>query len=536
MTSPELTESVNSIYTFKLYEDLTLLDTVLAAFKEAQADHDIRYELLKGNCESPKTAFVRFEDPDTSHKFQQFLKQRGLEYEPVPNESELNLQLPGNLYVRGLLPTTTSDDLLRIFSTVGNPVSCKIIKDDYGVSKGYGFINFADRVEAQKAIDSLNGSDIEGNHLFVNHHISKRDRLKELEMKKLKYTNLYVKNFPDDLPKERLTEVFGKYGDIESVFLPQSSDNLNKGYAFINFKTHEDAMKAQEELDGFEISPGFNLQLGKAERRKDRMQHQVVNYNGSYYPYQSPYVPAQPEPSNSMYPSFIVSPDSNLISTATGLPIAGPQFQDSNLYITHLPLDFKDQDLYDLFTQFGQIMSAKIMTYPPADSAVIDEDDETENHAREGRSRGFGFVCFNKPLDASKALVAMNGYRVDESHVLEVSFAQRKENKYEKGRLHHHNQNHLGNFYNYLNQNFTKRSFSFPSSMPNGGFVPVTAPAQSPVQYSPIGSPGRPQPNSRTMSVPYVSYNPYYFYPYQVQTPPYATENLSEEQEYMEQK
>ncbi|KAG7703570.1 hypothetical protein KL914_004527 [Ogataea haglerorum] len=532
MTSPELTESVNPLYVIKMYEDSAVLENLLAVFKNTYNYPDVNCEVLKGNSESPRTVFARFEEKEHFEKFGEFLEQRDIECEHVATEHELKKQLPGNLYVRGLLPTTTSEDLVRIFSRYGALVSCKIIYDDYGVSKGYGFINFADRIDAQKAIDNLNGVNVDGNHLFVNHHISKRDRLKELEMKKLKYTNLYVKNFPDDLSKEKLAEVFGQYGDVESVFLPQGTGNHNRGYAFINFKSHEDAVKAQENLDGFEIAPGYKLQLGKAERRKDRMQNQMNSYKPSYLPFQPQYMPPQPEHSNNLYPSFIVSPDSNLISTATGLPIAGPQYQDSNLYIIHLPLEYKDQDLYELFAPFGQIMSAKIMTYPPNDSAVIDEGEEdTESKTREGRSRGFGFVCFNKPLDASKALVSMNGYRVDDSHVLEVSFAQRKENKFEKGRLHHYNQNHLGNFYNYLNQNFTKRSFSLPASMHSGGFFPMTAPSPSQVSYSLVDSPGVPQPGSRTMSVPYISYNPYYYYPYPMPpASPFVKEGDTEEE------
>ncbi|GMG39416.1 unnamed protein product [Ambrosiozyma monospora] len=173
-------------------------------------------------------------------------------------------------------------------------------------------------------------------------------------------------------------------------------------------------------------------------------------------------------------PPFVISQDSNYISTTTGLPIAGPQYQDSNLYITHIPPTFVDGDLESLFERFGPIISAKIMTYQPDEiekrkgelqrRRYEGEDvDEEDDDVKEGKSKGFGFVCFNKPIDASKALVSMNGYRVDDYHVLNVSFAQRKENKFEKGKLHHYNQNNLGNFYQYVNNTYQKRSASLPN-------------------------------------------------------------------------
>jgi RNA recognition motif-containing protein len=73
------------------------------------------------------------------------------------------------IYV-GNLPYSVTDDVLRqAFEEFGSVDSVDIIKDRYtGESKGFGFVEMADRDEAQKAIEGLNGKDFQGRPLTVN--------------------------------------------------------------------------------------------------------------------------------------------------------------------------------------------------------------------------------------------------------------------------------------------------------------------------------------------------------------------------------
>merc|ERR1711881_384398 len=68
-----------------------------------------------------------------------------------------------------------------------------------------------------------------------------------------------------------------------------------------------------------------------------------------------------------------------------------------------------DERLRTEFTPFGNITSAKVM-------------------CEEGRSKGFGFVCFSSPEEATKAVTEMNG-RIIVSKPLYVALAQRKEDR-----------------------------------------------------------------------------------------------------------
>ncbi|MDP2598833.1 MAG: RNA-binding protein [Candidatus Liptonbacteria bacterium] len=73
------------------------------------------------------------------------------------------------LYVGGLPYTTTQDELQSAFAQAGTVTSATIIIDKMsGRSKGFGFVEFADDAEAEKAIEMWNGKDFGGRSLTVN--------------------------------------------------------------------------------------------------------------------------------------------------------------------------------------------------------------------------------------------------------------------------------------------------------------------------------------------------------------------------------
>jgi RNA recognition motif-containing protein len=73
------------------------------------------------------------------------------------------------LYVGGLPYSVTEDKLQEIFSAHGTVESARVITDRFtGRSRGFGFVEMSSEEEAQTAIDSLNGSDLDGRSLTVN--------------------------------------------------------------------------------------------------------------------------------------------------------------------------------------------------------------------------------------------------------------------------------------------------------------------------------------------------------------------------------
>ena len=73
------------------------------------------------------------------------------------------------LYVGGISYGTSEDTLKNHFAQAGAVESASIIMDKMtGRSKGFGFVQFANDADADKAISMFNGQELEGRKLTVN--------------------------------------------------------------------------------------------------------------------------------------------------------------------------------------------------------------------------------------------------------------------------------------------------------------------------------------------------------------------------------
>jgi cold-inducible RNA-binding protein len=74
-----------------------------------------------------------------------------------------------NIYVGNLPFSLNSDELQRLFEAHGSVDSAQVLTDrDTGRSRGFGFVEMSDGDEARKAIQELDGKDVEGRNLKVN--------------------------------------------------------------------------------------------------------------------------------------------------------------------------------------------------------------------------------------------------------------------------------------------------------------------------------------------------------------------------------
>ena len=79
-----------------------------------------------------------------------------------------------NIFVGNLNYAVSEDDLKSIFEEFGELSSVKVIKDRFtSRSKGFGFVEMDNDEEAKKAIEQLNGTEVEGRDIVVNESIKK---------------------------------------------------------------------------------------------------------------------------------------------------------------------------------------------------------------------------------------------------------------------------------------------------------------------------------------------------------------------------
>lgn len=282
----------------------------------------------------------------------------------------------GNVFVKNLAPAVDNKALFDTFSVFGNILSCKVVTDDEGNSKGYGYVHYETQEAADEAIAKLNGKLIEGVEVYVGPFVRRQDRSAQHD-----WTNLYVKHFPKSWDEAKLQELFSTHGEITSCRVMRDSGEgegaqQSRGFGFVNFANHEDAQKAYEALNGHtfeEDGETYSLYLNRAQKRTERQRE-------------------------------IRRRRDQLKMERIG------KYQGMNLYVKHLDDSVTDEEFRDLFAPFGTITSARVMR---------NED---------GTSRGFGFVCYSTPEEASKALTEMNGKLIKNKPVL-VTLHQRKEQR-----------------------------------------------------------------------------------------------------------
>ncbi|MBS0621103.1 MAG: RNA-binding protein [Verrucomicrobia bacterium] len=81
----------------------------------------------------------------------------------------MNQALNKKLYVGSLPFSTTEEELHDLFASYGPITSVRIVIDKFtGMSKGFGFVEMESSEDAQKAVEALNGSSLNGRTLIVN--------------------------------------------------------------------------------------------------------------------------------------------------------------------------------------------------------------------------------------------------------------------------------------------------------------------------------------------------------------------------------
>ena len=74
-----------------------------------------------------------------------------------------------NLFIGSLAYATTDDTMKAFFEQIGPVASARVITDrDSGRSKGFGFVQFENDADNQKAVDQLDGKELDGRTISVS--------------------------------------------------------------------------------------------------------------------------------------------------------------------------------------------------------------------------------------------------------------------------------------------------------------------------------------------------------------------------------
>ncbi|XP_072530350.1 RNA-binding motif, single-stranded-interacting protein 3-like isoform X5 [Salminus brasiliensis] len=130
-----------------------------------------------------------------------------------------------NLYIRGLSPATTDQDLIKLCQPYGKIVSTKAILDkNTNQCKGYGFVDFDSPAAAQKAVSSLKATGVQA------------QMAKQQEQDP---TNLYISNLPVSMDEQDLEGMLKPFGHVISTRILRDANGVSRGVGFARMESTE---------------------------------------------------------------------------------------------------------------------------------------------------------------------------------------------------------------------------------------------------------------------------------------------------------
>uniref|UniRef100_A0A3Q3X041 RRM domain-containing protein n=1 Tax=Mola mola TaxID=94237 RepID=A0A3Q3X041_MOLML len=277
------------------------------------------------------------------------------------------------LFVGMLGKQQSDEDVRRLFEPFGSIDECTVLRGPDGTSKGCAFVKFQGHAEAQAAINSLHGSRTmpgASSSLVVKFADTEKER-----------------------GLRRMQQVASQLG----IFSPMTL-NFPAYNAYTQALVQQQALVAQSAY----LSPVATVAAVQMQ------QMAALNANGIIA------TPITPITSSSgrcctvspiaAYPAAygLVGQPFPQQPTLVAQQHQQPQQQQQregpegcNIFIYHLPQEFSDSEMLQMFLSFGNVISAKVFV------------DRATN-----QSKCFGFVSFDNPASAQAAIQAMNGFQI----------------------------------------------------------------------------------------------------------------------------
>ncbi|XP_029578413.1 RNA-binding motif, single-stranded-interacting protein 2 isoform X1 [Salmo trutta] len=154
-----------------------------------------------------------------------------------------------NLYIRGLHPGTTDQDLVKLCQPYGKIVSTKAILDKTtNKCKGYGFVDFDSPSAAQKAVTALKAGGVQA------------QMAKQQEQDP---TNLYISNLPVSMDEQELENMLKPFSQVISTRILRDANGTSRGVGFARMESTEKCETIIQHFNGKYIKtpPGVPVPL-----------------------------------------------------------------------------------------------------------------------------------------------------------------------------------------------------------------------------------------------------------------------------------
>eukprot|EP00729_Bicosta_minor_P018816 gene18816-14673_t len=160
------------------------------------------------------------------------------------------------LFVKNVNFNTTDEILLQHFEREVPVRSARIAtkpnpKTNGKLSMGFGFVEFASKEDAMKAMKELQNSELDDHKIQLK--VSSRGsnatgREREGKVVKVGGTKLLIRNLAFEADKKEVRELCSAFGQIKSLRMPKKFDGAHRGFAFVDFVSKKEAKNAFEAL------------------------------------------------------------------------------------------------------------------------------------------------------------------------------------------------------------------------------------------------------------------------------------------------
>ncbi|XP_077356090.1 ELAV-like protein 2 isoform X8 [Festucalex cinctus] len=305
-----------------------------------------------------------------------------------------------NLIVNYLPQNMAQEELKSLFGSIGEIESCKLVRDKItGQSLGYGFVNYVEPKDAEKAINTLNGLRLQTKTIKVSYARPSSASIRD--------ANLYVSGLPKTMTQTELEQLFSQYGRIiTSRILVDQVTGLSRGVGFIRFDRR---VEAEEAIKGLHCQkpPGAAepITVKFANNPSQKSNQALLSQL-----YHSP----NRRLDNLLNMAYGVKRFSAMaidgVSSLAGINIPGHS-GGWCIFVYNLAPDADESILWQMFGPFGAVTNVKVI-----------RDFNTN------KCKGFGFVTMTNYDEAAVAIGSLNGYRLGD-RVLQVSFKTNKTHK-----------------------------------------------------------------------------------------------------------
>ncbi|KAF4804566.1 CUGBP Elav-like family member 6 isoform X5 [Molothrus aeneus] len=331
------------------------------------------------------------------------------------------------LFVGMLGKQQSEDDVRRLFEPFGQIEECTILRGPDGASKGCAFVKYGSHAEAQAAINSLHGSQtMPGASSSLVVKFADTDKERTLRRMHQMAGQLGIFN--------PMTIQFGAYGAYTQAIMQQQAALMAAAQGTCLNPMAAIAAAQMQQMAAFNVSglvaapltpssgtstppgistapvPSIATPIGVngfsplPPQTNGQPASETIYTNGIHpYPAQSPTVADPLQQAYAGMQHYAAAYPTAYAPISQAFPQQAPLIpqqqregpEGCNLFIYHLPQEFGDAELTQMFLPFGNVISAKVFV------------DRATN-----QSKCFGFVSFDNPTSAQAAIQAMNGFQI----------------------------------------------------------------------------------------------------------------------------